>query len=496
MGDPIRGAIGDERVSARHNERAADGLWSPRRRALTIGLVLTITLVAFEALAISTVMPVVAAELGGLDLYGWVFSAFFLGNLVGIVVVGGLIDRGGLIRPFVGGLTLFGVGLAIGGLAPTMPILVFGRLLQGFGAGSIAPTAYVAIGRSLPEGLRARMFATLSTAWVLPGVLGPALAGIIAQHSTWRAVFLGLIPLIALSGTLAVAGLRNVPAADPAHALSEHEAAADSARRLPRAIVLALAAALTLAGLSSPILVVGLPLTAVGLVLGIPAFRSLVPPGTLRARGRLPAAILIRGLATFAFFAVDAYISLALVAWRGTTPAEAGLALTAATVSWTAGSWVQARSVVRQGAARFVGVGLATTVLGIGATALVLVPAVPVLWAVPAFAIAGFGMGLSYSPLSLVVLAEAAPGTEGGATAGLQLSDTLGTALGTGVAGAIVAAGARAGAEPWIGLAVAFAAGAAVGILGVALSPRLRRGGRIPQRALEGQAAAMETRAG
>src|SRR5206468_3122401 len=79
------------------SELASEGLWSARRRALTVGLVLTITLVAFEALAISTVMPVVARELGGLDLYGWVFSAFFLGNLVGIVVVGGLIDRGGLI---------------------------------------------------------------------------------------------------------------------------------------------------------------------------------------------------------------------------------------------------------------------------------------------------------------------------------------------------------------------------------------------------------------
>src|SRR6266542_1474539 len=164
MGWAIRSVVPSV-TSACHNERAADGLWSPRRRALTIGLVLTITLVAFEALAISTVMPVVAAELGGLDLYGWVFSAFFLGNLVGIVVVGGLIDRGGLIRPFVTGLTLFGVGLLIGGLAPTMPILVVGRLLQGFGAGSIAPTPYVAIGRSLPEELRARIFATPPTAW-------------------------------------------------------------------------------------------------------------------------------------------------------------------------------------------------------------------------------------------------------------------------------------------------------------------------------------------
>ena len=69
------------------------GLWSPERRSLTLGLVLTITLVAFEALAVSTIMPIVARELGGLDLYGWVFSAFFLGNLLGIVVAGILIDR-------------------------------------------------------------------------------------------------------------------------------------------------------------------------------------------------------------------------------------------------------------------------------------------------------------------------------------------------------------------------------------------------------------------
>ena len=81
---------------------ASDSLWSPDRRALTLGLVLTITLVAFEALAVSTVMPIVAKDLGGLELYGWVFSAFFLGSLIGIVVVGGA-DRpaAGSARPFV-----------------------------------------------------------------------------------------------------------------------------------------------------------------------------------------------------------------------------------------------------------------------------------------------------------------------------------------------------------------------------------------------------------
>src|SRR3989449_5398241 len=90
-----------------------DGLWSPARRTLTLGLVLTITLVAFEALAVSTIMPKVAKDLGDITLYGWVFTAFFLGSLLGIVFVGGLIDRGGLVRPFVAGLALFSVGLVV-----------------------------------------------------------------------------------------------------------------------------------------------------------------------------------------------------------------------------------------------------------------------------------------------------------------------------------------------------------------------------------------------
>ena len=107
-----------------------DGLWSPARRTLTLGLVLTITLVAFEALAVSTIMPNVARELGDVALYGWVFTAFFLGSLLGIVFVGGLIDRGGLVRPFIAGLALFSVGLVIGGLAPSMTVHVAAHFQQ------------------------------------------------------------------------------------------------------------------------------------------------------------------------------------------------------------------------------------------------------------------------------------------------------------------------------------------------------------------------------
>ncbi|HEX5451298.1 MAG TPA: MFS transporter, partial [Candidatus Limnocylindrales bacterium] len=106
---------------------------------------LTVTLVAFESLSVATVMPIVGRELGGLALYGWVFSAFFLGDLVGIVVAGRMADRGSLRGPFALGLGLFALGLLVGGLAPSMPILIGGRAIQGFGAGAVPTVAYVSI---------------------------------------------------------------------------------------------------------------------------------------------------------------------------------------------------------------------------------------------------------------------------------------------------------------------------------------------------------------
>jgi MFS family permease len=452
------------------------GLFSPGRRALTAGLVMTITLVAFEALAVSTVMPLVARELGSLELYGWVFSAFFLGTLIGIVVVGGLIDRGGLVRPLAAGLVLFSIGLIVGGLAPSMAVLVAGRFLQGLGAGAIPPIAYVSIGRALPDDLRPRMFAVLSTAWVLPGVIGPAVAGAVAQLTTWRAVFLGLLPLIAAAGAIVLPAIRSavpVGATTGDAAANGRDNGLAMRRRLPIGLVLAAGAGLLVAGLTSGTLVPGAPLAILGLVLVLPAFSRLTPVGTLRAVRGLPAAVLLRGLLTFTFFCADAYVPLALQEWRGLGPAIAGIALTGATLSWTAGAWIQARRIDRWGVRRLVGTGFAVVVMGIVAFALVLSPEVPVVVGLLAWTVAGLGMGLSYSPLSLTVLREATPGAEGTATSGLQLSDVLGTALGTGVGGALLAFGARSGFDTWVGLAGAFAAGALVGLLGMALAGRL-----------------------
>jgi MFS family permease len=453
----------------------ASGLWSPERRALSIGLVLTITFIASEALAVVTIMPVVAKDLGGLSLYGWVFSAFMLGSVLGIVTAGRQADRYGPARPFLGGLALFCAGLAIAGAAPTMLILVGGRALQGIGAGAVPAVAYVAIGRSLPEGLRARMMAVLSTAWVLPGMVGPAISAAVASIFGWRVVFLGLIPLVVVTGTLALPGLFRL-GKKPADETSSAGKPATQ-HRLADGLAAAAGAGLTLAGLTRVAgtgqVFVGLGLLAAGVAAMAVSLRRLLPAGTFSARRGLPGVILCRGLLTFTFFGADAYVTLTITTVRGHTPALAGLAVTGATLAWTAGAWVQARLNKRVEARRLVGCGLIVIITGLAAMSLVLLPVVPVYTGLAAWTVAGFGMGLAYAPISLLMLREAPAGREGWASASLILADVLGTALGIGAGGAAVAAATARGWPLGVGVAGAFAIAGAGGIALALVSRRL-----------------------
>ena len=132
-----------------------------------------------------------------------------------------------------------------------MPVLVAARFLQGLGGGALTPTAYVAIGRCLPERLQPRMFAMLSTAWVVPGILGPSLAAVVGQVAGWRWVFLGLLPLLALAGGLALNALRHVPAAAQP-AAGDEAAPTGDLRRLGAALAAAAGAGLLVAGLAAP----------------------------------------------------------------------------------------------------------------------------------------------------------------------------------------------------------------------------------------------------
>ena len=106
---------------------------------------------------------------------------------------------------------VFAIGLVVGGLAPSMLVLVLGRALQGLGAGAMPAISYVCIGRGYPHEQRPTMFALISSAWVIPSVAGPALAGVIGSAFGWRWVFLGLLPLCGVIGLLALAGVAKHP---------------------------------------------------------------------------------------------------------------------------------------------------------------------------------------------------------------------------------------------------------------------------------------------
>lgn len=407
-------------------------------RLLLVGVVCLITLVAVEAMAISTVMPVVEAELGDLWLYGWVFSGFYLGNLVGVVVGGRAVDRVPPVGPMTIGVAVFLTGLVVGGLAPAMWVLVAGRVLQGVGAGVVPAVAYVCVGRGFPSELRPRVFAVMSTAWVVPSLVSPLLASFVADQVGWRWVFLGLVPVTVVVAVLAVPALRGVP--EPNRSDTEPP---PSAAPVHTVVLLAGGAALLLGGFTLGAPLLGLAVAAVGVAVLLPAFRRLTPPGTLAARPRLPAAVLTRGVLTFAFFSADAFVSLAMTSVRGTSTRTAGLVLASSSLLWTAGSWLQARFSDAWGSTRLVRLGGACLALGAAAMVVSLSSAVP-LWAwFVAGGLAGLGMGTAYAPLSVVTLAEAAPGHEGAATSALQMTDILGIALGTGLAGVLVSAGER-----------------------------------------------------
>jgi MFS family permease len=452
-----------------------DGLWSPKRRPLTIGLVLTITLVAAEALAVQTAMPVVTNELGGLQLYGLVFTAFLVASLLSIVVAGTLIDRRGVVLPFLVGIGLFAVGLAIAGAATSMEMLIVGRFIQGLGGGAVPPIAYVAIGRTLPERLRPQMFATLSTAWVLPSVLGPGIAGVVTEAFSWRWIFFGLLPLLAVSAFLAYRGLTSLHPDDqgPSTETSAAAGGGTGRRRIVDGLLVAGGiglATIGLAGEPGPQLIV---FGVVGLGVALFAFARLVPPGTLRAARGYPTAILLRGVLTFAFFAIDVYVALLLEDVRGWSAFMAGIAITAATVSWTAGSWTQARLSSRFPHEWFVRIGFPIVAIGIAGLGLILLEAVPAVLVIPIFGFAGFGMGLTYAQFALIVLRDVPREEQGSVTSSLTLSDQVGTALGTSVAAALVHASVGAAGTPAPGLAIAIGIGSAAALVGWALTPRL-----------------------
>jgi len=444
-----------------------------RASLLTVGLVLMVTAVAFEGLAAPTVLPATLDQLGGVGLYGWAFSGFWLANLVGIPLAGAEADRRGAFWPFAAGATAFSVGLLVAGLAPDMAWVVAGRVVQGLGAGAIGSITYVAIARGYPPAAQPRMIAVISSAWVLPGLVGPALAGWVAQEHSWRWVFLALAPLLPLAAVALAPSLRALPAAAarPDVETRRHASVASDA------LVVAAAAGVALAGISSGQLLVGAVLGVAGVAVAVVPLRRLLPPGTLRARSPRGATIAVLALVSVAFFGVEAFVPLVVASIRNAGTVAGGLALTAAALTWAAGSWMQARLAARRSRRAVTTAGLLLVGAGvIVETAIPLTALAPTWLAAAGWAVAGLGMGLAYSTLTLAVIEAAPSGGEGAATASAQLANTIGIAVGTGLAGSLVALAASGPMGLAPGVVVADLVMLCVVVAGIAAARRMPGG--------------------
>lgn len=450
---------------------SAPGAFDRQWRKTTLGLVLVMSLVAFEAMAVATALPTTVRELDGLAYYGWPFTAFLITSIVGMVAAGGFADRRGARAPLLAGIAVFTAGLILAGVAQTMALFVLGRAVQGFGAGLIVVSVYVVLGVVYPDRARPRVFAALAAAWVLPALIGPVVAGAVTEALTWRLVFLGLPPFIAVGLLLLIPALRTLPA-------PRGEPTGTATRRILYAVSAGAGIAL-LQYAGQRFGLIGLACLLAGAGLLTVAVRRLLPAGTATVRAGLPAVIAFRGMLAGAFFAVDALLPLTLSTVHGYSPTAAGLPLMAGAVGWSAGSWVQGRA---PDVARFVFVRAGFTMLSVACVTMVViaVPAFPGWPAYPIWLAAGLGMGLAMPSVGVLLLELSAPDQRGENAAAMQISDVTLAALCIGAAGVLVAAADRGVLELPVAVSIVFVLMAALGFAGALLAGRVRPMVRVP----------------
>jgi MFS family permease len=312
------------------------------------------------------------------------------------------------------------------------------------------------------------MIALVSSAWVVPGLVGPALAGLVSDSIGWRWVFLGIVAPVLVMG-FAVApqlGRFGPVARDGEPPRSDRRRALDSVR-------LAIGSTMVLGALTVGAWPVAIGLLGIGAWLALGALGHLLPAGSLRLAPGRPSVVVAVFAVAFAFFGTEAYVPLTVVEIRGGSVTLGGIALSAAAVTWAAGSWLQDRAAGAGHRRSLVVAGAALIAAGIGITAVVLLPAAPVLVAAVGWAVAGLGMGLAYSMLALLALETAPPGEEGVSSAALQLMFTLGTAFGAGLGGAVVAAAEGGAFDLVTALWIVNGGMAAVALLAVVVARRV-----------------------
>jgi MFS family permease len=408
---------------------------------VTLAVLALVTIVAFEAMAVSTAMPTVARDLDAVRSYGFAFSVMLTAQLLGIVLAGVWSDRSG---PMVGAVTgqfLLAAGAAMCGSATTLPLFLAGRALTGLGGGLLVVMLYVIAGRFYPEAIRPRLFTYVSAAWVLPSLLGPPISAWLTTNLSWRWVFWGVVPPVLLTMAALAHARRRIDDSSLTAAVSSRDHSSH-VKAAWAGLGIALSAGAVQLGTYELVLELS-PRTSlalaglVGVVLTAP---MLVPRGTWRMARGLPSVMLARALYVGAFYGAITYVPLFLVGQRGLSLQTAGLSLAVGAIGWAAGAWYQGHDGLHLPRYRLVEVGGLLLASG-----LVVTSAVAWLglawWIVPiALVVTGVAMGAGVTTTTVLALELSPVEEHGEASSSLQLADVLGSVLGIAAATAVFAA--------------------------------------------------------
>ncbi|WP_405817151.1 MFS transporter [Streptomyces sp. NBC_01390] len=458
-----------------------EGVLGRSYRALSIGIVSVVLLIAFEATAVGTAMPVAARELDGVSLYAFAFSGYFTTSLFGMVLAGQWSDRRGPLGALTTGIAAFAAGLLLSGTAGVMWLFIAGRAVQGLGGGLVIVSLYVVVGRAYPERLRASIMAAFAASWVVPSVVGPLAAGAVTEQLGWRWVFVGIPILVVFPLALALPQIQRL-AGGPVKAGERDEQ--EDRRRIRLALGISLGAGL-LQYAAQDLRWVSVVPGLLGVSLLVPAVRGLLPRGTYRAARGLPSVVLLRGVAAGSFIAAESFIPLMLVTQRGLSPTMAGFSLAAGGATWALGSSVQARARMEPYRERMMTVGMVVVAAAIAGAPAVLIDAVPVWTLAVVWGFGCFGMGLVFAGTSVLLLRLSAPEEAGSNSAALQISDGLSNvvllaaggaafaALGGGSVAAHASAASAGGSHPGAFAAV-FLPMAGVALVGAWVTTRVR----------------------
>ena len=394
-------------------------------------------MIAIEATIVSTAMPQIVAQLGGLKLYSWVFAAFLLTQTATTVVFGKLSDLRGRKAVILAGIAIFLLGSILCGFATSMLSLIAFRLVQGVGAGAVQPVAMTIVGDLYSVYERGRIQGWLASVWAFSAVIGPLVGGIIVQRWSWAWIFWMNLPIGLIASAGFVAFLHET--AQRAEGRIDHLSA--GVFTLAVAAIMADLTALSSSGWKEIGAVTSLAVVAVTLFV-VQERRSPEPMISLDLWGRRPiaavnAASLFSGMV---MIGLTTFLPVFVQGVMGKPPLTAGFALSAMVLGWPIGATLSSRLWAMFGVRTVLRAGAALVPLG----ALVFVflrPDTPPVVAGIGSAAVGFGMGLSSSS-SIVLIQEIVEWEErGSVTAAYLFARTLGSAFGATAFGAVLNAG-------------------------------------------------------